>query len=280
MVLDLETFKLRASGIYPQSSINRKVVSLTQYDKFLSERKLKPGLESLRIWLDELKKNGLSSNTIGAYARDVLTYFDFMMISLDERMLRMFKKTLPPIRVEKPDYLTEDEVARLINGTQSMRHRLIYLLCYSYARRLGEVLALTKKDVDLEKGTITFPILKKKFRETATYELEPLIKSLLAEYVKTVKGEKLFDITHRAVDIAFKKDCERAGIKPEGRRLRPHLLRHSRITHLKDRGVPIETISTVLARHSYVSTTVAFYMGITEKMISSIPKAEEILRSS
>jgi integrase/recombinase XerD len=277
-MLDVETFKLRASSVYREKTLRRKISSINQYGRFIAEKRLKPGLESLSIWLDELRRKGKSPNTISAYGRDVLTYFEFMMMDLDEKKLKILKKTLPPIRFEKPEYLTEDEVSKLINSTGNIRRKLIYLLCYTYARRLGEVLALTRKDIDLKKGTITFPILKKRTRETATYELEETVKNLLSEYLKKVKGEKIFNVTDRAVEIGFKMDCRRAGIKPNGRRLRVHILRHSRVTNLRDRGVPIDLISTVLARHSNISTTVSFYMGITEKMKSSIPKAEETLK--
>jgi integrase len=276
-VLDLETFKLRASGVYPKSTLERKLVALSLYDRFLEERGLQPGIESLGLWLDELRKRGLSPNTIGAYGRDVLSYFDLMMIEVDEKKARMLKRMLPPVRVGKVDVLTKDEVAKLIESTSNLRNKLIYLLCYSYGRRLGEVLALTKKDVNLEKGTITFPILKRKSKETATYELEPMIRDLLAEYVRIVKGDKLFPITRRAVEIAFKKDCERAGIRPRGRRLRVHILRHSRVTHLIEDGVPIEVVSKVLARHTNIATTFQFYTAPTPEMASKIPKATEIL---
>jgi integrase len=276
-VLDLETFKLRASGVYPRPTLERKLVALSLYDRFLEERGLQPGVESLSLWLDELRRRGLSPNTVGAYGRDVLTYFDFMMIDVDERKVKMLKRTLPPVRVGKVEVLTKDEVAKLIERAGSLRNKLIYLLCYSYARRLGEVLALTKEDVDLERGTITFPILKRKSRETATYELEPMIRELMREYVKSVEGSRLFPVTKRAVEMAFKRDCGRAGIKPKGRRLRVHLLRHARVTHLIEDGVPIEVVSKVLARHTNIATTFQFYTAPTSEMASRIPRATEAL---
>jgi len=276
--LDLETFKLRASGVYSRPTLERKLVALRQYGAFLSERGLEPGLESLRAWLDELGRRGASPRTVGAYGRDVLTYFDFMLLELDEGRRRLLRRTLPPVYVGRPEFLTEEEVARLVEAASSPTYRLIYILMYAYARRLGEVLALRRGDVDLEAGTITFPILKKKVKEVATFELEPTIRALLAEHMRRARGERLFDVTERAVEVAFKRDCGAAGIEPRGRRLRPHLLRHSRVTHLVDAGVPVETVSKVLARHANVSTTAGFYLGVTERMRASIPPAGEVLR--
>jgi len=279
-VLDIKTFKLRAEHLYPKSGLQRKEVVLKQYDNFLEKNGLQPGLESLNLWLDELLKRGLSSSTIGVYTYDVLSYFELMMFDLDEKKLKLLKKRLPPRNVGEVNFLTDDEAARLITNTPSPIRRLIYALCYAYARRLGEVLALTRKDLNLKNGTITFTILKKKREEKATYELEPWIKEMLLKYDEILGKRKLFEITPRAVEMAFKRDCNRAGIESRGRDLRPHILRHSRITSLRNKGVPLDLVSKFVARHSRFDTTVQFYRGITEEEKVSIPKAEEIFKGA
>lgn len=277
-MLDIKTFKLRAKDLYPKSCLQRKEVVLKQYDSFLEKNGLQPSLESLNLWIDDLLKRGLSSSTLGVYTYDVLSYFELMMLDLDDRKLKLLKKRIPPRSVGEVDFLTDDEVARLITNTPSPIRRLIYALCYAYARRLGEVLALTRKDLDLENGIITFTILKKKREEKATYELEPWIKEMLLKYDNILGKERLFERTARAVEIAFKRDCKRAGIQSRGRDLRPHILRHSRITSLRNKGVPLDLVSKYVARHSRFDTTVQFYRGITEEEKVSIPKAEEIFK--
>lgn len=279
-MLDIKTFKLRAKELYPKAGLQRKEVVLKQYDGFLEKNGLQPGLESLNLWLDALLKRGLSSSTLGVYTYDVLSYFELMMFDIDDKKLKLLKKRLPPRDVGEVDFLTDDEVARLITRTLSPIRRLIYALCYAYARRLGEVLALTRKDVDLEKGTITFTILKKKREEKATYEVEPWIKEMLVKYDNILGKQRLFEITARAVEMAFKRDCQKAKIEPRGRDLRPHILRHSRITSLRNRGVPLDLVSKFVARHSSFDTTVQFYRGITEEEKVSIPKAEEIFKGA
>ncbi|MEM4480839.1 MAG: site-specific integrase [Candidatus Bathyarchaeia archaeon] len=277
-MLDIKTFKLRAKDLYPKSCLQRKEVVLKQYDSFLEKNGLQPSLESLNLWIDDLLKRGLSSSTLGVYTYDVLSYFELMMLDLDEKKLKLLKKRIPPRSVGEVDFLTDDEVARLITNTPSPIRRLIYALCYAYARRLGEVLALTRKDLDLENGIITFTILKKKREEKATYELEPWIKEMLLKYDNILGKERIFERTARAVEIAFKRDCKRAGIQSRGRDLRPHILRHSRITSLRNKGVPLDLVSKYVARHSRFDTTVQFYRGITEEEKVSIPKAEEIFK--
>ncbi|MEM1690481.1 MAG: site-specific integrase [Thermofilaceae archaeon] len=276
-MLDLETFRLRARGVYPESSIRRKEIVLRKYGEFLEERGLQPGIESLNLWLDELVRRGYSASTVRAYAYDVVSYFELMMVDVDERRLRLLKRRLPPVGARRVDYLTDEEVARLIRSTPSPVRRLIYSIMYAYAKRLGEVLSLTWGDVDLERGTITFRILKKRREERVTYELEPWIKDMLLRYRELLGKDRLFEISTRAVEIAFKKDCRRAGIEPNGRNLRPHILRHSRVTSLREKGVPIDVISKYLARHSRFDTTVQYYRAVTEEEKISIPSAGTIL---
>ncbi|MEM1750731.1 MAG: site-specific integrase [Desulfurococcaceae archaeon] len=275
--IDLETFKLRAKSIYPESSVRRKEVVLRKYGDFLRERGLKPGVESLSLWLDELVREGYGASTVRAYAYDVISYFEIMMLEIDERKLRLLKKRLPPLEVSKVDCLTDEEVAKLIRTCPSPVRKLIYSVMYTYARRIGEVLSLTWRDVDLERGTITFRILKKRREERATYELEPWIKEMILRYREFLGRDRLFEITGRAVEMGFKRDCMRAGIEPRGRRLRLHILRHSRITSLRERGVPLDVVSKYLARHSRFDTTVQFYLGSSAESISRIPRAGEVL---
>jgi site-specific recombinase XerD len=60
--------------------------------------------------------------------------------------------------------------------------------------------------------------------------------------------------------------------------LRPHILRHTRITLLREVGVPLDVISKFLARHSSISTTASFYMGVTDEMKSMIPKVQDLFK--
>lgn len=276
--IDLETYRFRVKDLFPEYNLRKRLIVLRMYSDFLREKGLEPGAESLNSWVDELVKRGLSGSTIRVYVHYVLNYFDIMMIDVDERKIRVLKKRIPRDESRSVDYLTDEEVARLIKLTPSPVRRIIYALMYAYARRLGEVLSLTWRDVDLVNNTVTFRILKKKREEKATFELEPWIRDMIIEYRSFLGSDKLFERTASSIEIAFKKDCARAGIEPRGRRLRPHILRHSRLTSLREKGVPLDVISKYLARHSRFDTTVSFYRGVTEEEKVSIPRSEDVIR--
>jgi intein/homing endonuclease/integrase len=220
-VLDIETFARRAERVYSRATLERKVKVLRMYDEFLERSGLEPGPESLATWLDSLD---VKPQSLSVYARDVLSYFNIMMLDVDERKVRQVKSMIPPITFKQPEILTVDEVRRLLE-VSNYPHKVAFALAYAYARRLSEVLSC---EVDLKSGTVTFPIVKRRGGERVEFKLEDWIKDMIFECVNAGKcgGKRLFKITGRAVEIAFKKALARAGIKPNDRRLRVHSLRH------------------------------------------------------
>jgi integrase len=272
LVLDIETFVRRAERIYSKATIERKVKVLRMYDEFLERSGLEPGPESLAAWLDTLK---VKPQSLAVYARDVLSYFNIMMLDVDERKVRQVKSMIPPITFRQPEILSVDEVRRLIE-VSNYPHKVAFALAYAYARRLSEVLAC---EVDLKENTVTFPIAKRRAGERVTFKLEDWIRDLILECVNLGRcgRRRLFRITGRAVEIAFKKALKRAGIKANGRRLRFHNLRHSRISHLVEMGVPLEVIAKTLAYHANISTTYQFYVAPTKLMQSKVVPAGDIL---
>ena len=272
MVLDIEVFVRRAERVYSRATLERKVKVLRMYDEFLERSGLEPGPESLATWLDSLD---VKPQSLAVYARDVLSYFNIMMLDVDERKVRQVKSMIPPITFRQPEILTVDEVRRLIE-VSSHPHKVAFALAYTYARRLSEVLVC---EVDLDENTVTFPIVKRRAGERVTFNLEDWIRDLVLECIGVGKcgRRRLFNITGRAVEIAFKKALKRAGIKSNGRRLRFHNLRHSRLTHLVEMGVPLEVVSKTLAYHANISTTYQFYVAPTKVMQSKVIPAGDIL---
>jgi len=274
-VIDIETFVSRASSIYSKATLKRKLKVLKMYDKFLEKNNLEPGLDSLAKWMDSLRGK-VSDQSLGIYVRDIISYFDIMLMDVDERKLKAIKKMIPRISFKQPDVLTAEEVRRLIEVSE-YPYKLIFALAFAYARRLNEVLSC---EVDLEKNKIVFPILKRRKEEFVEFEIEPWIMEMIEEYIrinKKASQKRLFKISDRAVEIAFKRYCEKIGINTKKRRITFHSLRHSIISILVERGVPIEIIGKVLARHVSISTTYQFYTSPTKGMMEKIPKVQDIL---
>jgi integrase len=278
MVLDIEGFMLRAKGVFKTAS---KMVSILRtVDRIMEEkglRELTP--ESLNIVLDELVKRGYNPGTVRRYYHCLKTYMEIMMGGYDIWKMKSVGRRIPSYYGREPDSLTAEEVRRLLERTPRRDRRIAYALMYAYARRPMEVLGLRWSDIDLARGLITFPILKKARVEHATFKLEDWILEELKRYKLEAGteqprgGGRVFNFTYEALNAGFKTDCARAGIRADGRRLSLHILRRSRITHLRMMGIPLEIVGRFLARHSDPSVTIRHYRAVMEEEAGLIPSA-------
>jgi integrase len=285
MVLDIEGFMLRARGVFKTAS---KMASILRtVDRIMEEKGLKELTpESLNIVLDELVKRGYNPGTVRRYYHCLKTYMEIMMGGYDIWKMKSVARRIPSYYGREPDSLTVEEVRRLLERTPRRDRRIAYALMYAYARRPMEVLGLRWSNIDLARGFITFPILKKARVEHATFKLEDWILEELKRYkleagIEQPRGDgRVFNFTYEALNIGFKTDCARAGIRADGRRLSLHILRRSRITHLRMMGVPLEIVGRFLARHSDPSVTVRHYRAVVEEEARLIPSAYETLWGS
>jgi integrase len=285
MVLDIEGFMLRARGVFKTAS---KMASILRtVDRIMEEKGLKELTpESLNIVLDELVKRGYNPGTVRRYYHCLKTYMEIMMGGYDIWKMKSVARRIPSYYGREPDSLTVEEVRRLLERTPRRDRRIAYALMYAYARRPMEVLGLRWSNIDLARGFITFPILKKARVEHATFKLEDWILEELKRYKLEAGieqprgGGRVFNFTYEALNIGFKTDCARAGIRADGRRLSLHILRRSRITHLRMMGVPLEIVGRFLARHSDPSVTVRHYRAVVEEEARLIPSAYETLWGS
>jgi integrase len=282
VVLDIEGFMLRTKGVFKSAS---KMASILRtIDRIMEEKGLKELTpENINIVLDELARRGYNPGTVKRYYYCIKTYMEIMMGGYDMWKMKMVARRVPVYYGREPDSLTVEEVRRLIERTFRRDRRIAYALMYTYARRPAEVLSLRWGNIDLSRGLVTFPILKKARVEYATYMLEDWILEELKRYRGEVGAEKLggdrrvFNFTYEALNTGFKYDCARAGIRVDGRRLSLHILRRSRITHLRMLGVPVEIVGRFLARHSNPAMTLKHYRAVMEEEARLIPSAYETL---
>lgn len=283
--LQIPTYELRAGTTLARVTIRQRIIILRLLQDFLTTRSFSLDANTTNLWLDELLKKGLNLHSLRIYYNAVVHYLDIMGINRDDPAWKAVKKRIPPMSLGAADFLTVEEVQRLIKGCKDPMAKAVFLIAYSYGRRLGEVLALTHNNVDFKEGRITFKILKTKNEwykvQYMTTEVHKVLKAWLndrsqpTKTVERVLGDRVFPTTHRTIERIFQKTCRLVGVSNNGRKLRPHILRHSRATHARAAGVPLDVVSKEILCHARIDTTVAFYRGITEpekeSVLSSIP---------
>jgi len=158
--------------------------------------------------------------------------------------------------------LSEAEVSRLIHAAKNIRERsIVCILAYSGIRN-QEVCNLKMEDIDLGGNRIT--VLGGKNRKDRIVNMSAHCTRALVEYLRAFPrnaGEYLFSTLKRGNHLAtgdvrkmIRVLTERARI---GRRVFPHLFRHSLATNLLNRGASLLAIKDQLG-HAHLSTVLQY----------------------
>ena len=127
--------------------------------------------------------------------------------------------------------------------------------------RVGELLAITPEDIDIENKTLSVNKTKhasgiftapKTLSSVRLIEIDDITLEILMRYMSA--SETLFDITIATLNRNLKKI-----------NLTTHMFRHTHVALLVEAGVPIKVISERLG-HSKIDTTLNIYTHVTENM--------------
>ena len=137
------------------------------------------------------------------------------------------------VHLRRRDYLTPDEIKRLLAAARSGRHGsrdyLMLLLMYRHGLRVSELIALRRADLDLTSGHLWVQRLKRGLATSqplAGDELRVLRRHLagradpLSWLFLSERGQPL---TRQAVNYLLTRIAARAGLGA----VHPHMLRHS-----------------------------------------------------
>ncbi|WP_051621179.1 tyrosine-type recombinase/integrase [Leeuwenhoekiella sp. MAR_2009_132] len=186
-------------------------------------------------------------------------------LSIEDLALQQPKKSK-----KLPEVLSAQEILDLLRATRNLKHRALLALIYSCGLRIGELLNLELRDLDIDRNQLHIRQGKgRKDRYVGMAEsFKPLLYNYLTSYtpkryfVEGVHGEKYSPESIRAF---LKRSCKLAKIT---KHVTPHTLRHSYATHLLENGVDIRYIQELLG-HSRTETTM-IYTHVGKKDLQSI----------
>lgn len=158
-------------------------------------------------------------------------------------------KKMGKSNVKRLDFWTKEEYDTFIATIdKESKYYVLFEILFWTGCRIGEALALTEQDFDFEKKQMS--IVKTFYRtegknvitapktEASIRVID--IPEFLAEEVQgyvfrclSTSGERMFPITHEAVQHKMKRHIKKAGV----RKIRVHGLRHSHVSYLIDLGV-------------------------------------------
>lgn len=247
---------------YADSSIKTYSSHLTYFLKVSSKLKTEDitqkQLEDFIIWLVEKKKVGQS------YQKAMIATITKFYKEIFHRHINL--QHLSPKRKENklPKFLTKDEVKKILDATENLKHKAILTTIYSCGLRLSEVLELKIEDIKTRENLLL--IRQSKGKKDRVVMLSPLLLELLRNYYKTYKpknylfeGQNEEKYSERSVQQILKNALLKARvISPAS----VHTLRHSYATHLLENGTDIRIIKELLG-HNNIKTT-EIYTHITD----------------
>ncbi|MFZ1704387.1 MAG: tyrosine-type recombinase/integrase [Saprospiraceae bacterium] len=181
-------------------------------------------------------------------------------------------KNIPYARVEKklPIVLSKDEVQRMFDVCDNLKHKMILSILYACGLRVSELINLKWYNIDRSRMIIN--IIKGKGNKDRQVMLPEVLIPLLEKYYREYKskeyvfnGQNSLQYSDRSVLQVVKNLAGKAGIS---KKVCTHLMRHNCFTHLCEAGTDISIIQK-LAGHQNVKTTM-IYVHISDSLISKI----------
>lgn len=171
-------------------------------------------------------------------------------------------------------YLEKEELERLVKAMEVYHHKILTIFLVLTGLRIGEALALTPEDVDLDERVIhvtkTYIPTKKRIGPTKTdgSTRDVFIQDEMLPVLATMKaGEHLFEADgHPVAYAAYRKYLAEISEKAIGRKIVPHALRHTHTSLMAAAGVPLETIARRLG-HADSKITREIYFHVTKQMV-------------
>ncbi|MBM4183872.1 MAG: site-specific tyrosine recombinase XerD [Gemmatimonadetes bacterium] len=223
--------------------------------------------KQLREWVFSLKDGGLAATSIRRAQSALRTYYAFLLADGAVSVDPTDRLESPRVARRLPDFLTLDEVTRLLDAPDSThalhwRDRAILEMLYASGVRVSELVELPLSALDLEEGLAV--IFGKGSKERLVPVGEPARRAL-ERYLREVrprldkgKGEgRVFlnarggPLRREAVWTLVAKSARRAGI---AKKVSPHTLRHTFATHLIEGGADLAAVQELLG-HADISTT-------------------------
>ena len=268
-IASIETFKrYLLSKRYSPNTINTYSEALKSFLTFCNTKAIKDITNEDVILYnnDYILKHNLSSSYQNQIVNAIKLYFKIVK----ETAIDIDKIHRPKREKVLPNVLSKEEVLKIIDSTENLKHKTLLALIYSAGLRISEALNMRPKDIDSVRMLIHVKNAKgKKDRYTL---LSEKVLQLLREYYTIYKPKDyLFEgqfggmYSSRSAQVILKQVAEKAGIKKP---ITLHTLRHSFATHLLESGTDLRYIQDLLG-HSSPKTTM-IYTHVTNDSLKKI----------
>lgn len=238
---------------------------------FLATRSVKRPADvtaiDLREFVYHLKDLGLQPSSIRRNVSALRTYFAYLLAEGVVVADPTDRVELPRAWRRLPDVLSRDDVARILDAPDASerlfwRDKALLEFAYASGVRVGELITVKVRDVDLQEGLAL--VFGKGSRERIVPLGRAALQALIV-YLREIRpglarnrGEGAVFLNARGTPLSrmgvwkiLRRHVERAGIT---KRVTPHTLRHSFATHLLEGGADLASVQEMLG-HADIATT-------------------------
>ncbi len=232
-------------------SINNQLAALFNYAvRYYHKKMCEIQTSDIRAWQNELIKKGYAPTYLKSINNQLAALFNYAVRYYDLRDNPCRKAgSIGKSKADEMDFWTKQEFKEFLPSMDSKPEaRMAFLLLYWTGMRIGELLALTYEDIDLEKRCITInksyqrlngkdmitpPKTPKSNRKIS---IPPFLVEELKEYCSMLYGitanERMFRFTKSFMEHEMVRGIKETGV----RRIRLHDLRHSHASLLVEMG--------------------------------------------
>ncbi|HUV57126.1 MAG TPA: tyrosine recombinase XerC [Dehalococcoidales bacterium] len=234
----------------------------------------------LRGYLSHLMEEGFVKSSIARKLSAIRSFYRYL---LREGVVSAspVADTSPKLDKRLPTFLTLEEIERLLKAPdlstpQGQRDRALLELLYASGLRVSEVVSLNLGQIDLDTGEIR--VRGKGSKERITLMGKPAINALTTylnqgrpKLLSTRGSSALFlnryggRLTVRSVQKTLEKYAKIANV---GKRVHPHMLRHTFATHLLDGGADLRVVQELLGHANLSSTQI--YTHVTKSQARKV----------
>lgn len=226
----------------------------------------------IRRWQNELIKKGYSPTYLKTINNQLSAIFNYAVKYYDLKGNPCTKAgSIGKSRAEEMSFWTIDEFRQFVDCIMDKRQSyMCFMILYWTGMRLGELLALTPADIDLDKHTISITKSYQRLgkKDVVTPPKTPKSKRLITipeflvadikDYMDSLyevqEDDRLFSVTKYFLEHEMQRGIKASGVK----RIRIHDLRHSHASMLVELGFSPLEIADRLG-HEKIETTLNTY---------------------
>ena len=250
-------------------------------------------LASIREWQNELISKGYEDTYLKTIHNQLSAILNYAVkyYSLSENPCHK-SGSMGRKNAEEMNFWTQDEYQKFSESIEDRpQAHIAFQILYWCGLRVGEILALTRADIDFDSKTIsvnksyqrieredviTEPKTPKSNRVIA---MPDSLSSELASYLEKLYGQerstRIFQVTKHYLHKEMSRGCIESGVK----KIRVHDLRHSHVSLLRHLKYPFEVIAERIGHEDVkyvIETYNHIFPEVNDQVVESLEKLENL----